>query len=134
VVCSHRVPRVPTGRSSSASAAQLGWLQNGSAVLSAPGQEWLHRGLSCPKSARLGLRRHLGGAGGRHVTGGILTANPAAYDALSHRFLFGSLFRPMSPTSRRTPTRSTQSTLLGLDSCYLSVWSTALMTGVKLAA
>ena len=77
------------------SPTQLGWLQNGCAVLSAPGQEWLHRGLSCPKSARLGLRRHLGGAGGRHVTGGILIANPAAYDALSHRFLFGSLFGPI---------------------------------------
>ena len=33
--------------------------------------------------------------GGRHVTGGILIANPAAYDALSHRFLFGSLFGPI---------------------------------------
>lgn len=50
----------------------------------------------CPAlSRRLGLRRHLGGAGGRHVTGGILIANPAAYDALSHRFLFGSLFGPI---------------------------------------
>jgi hypothetical protein len=29
----------------------VGWLQNGSAVLPAPAQEWLNRGLSCPKSA-----------------------------------------------------------------------------------
>jgi SAM-dependent methyltransferase len=40
--------------------------------------------------------RHRGGALDRRVPGGIVVANPGAYDALSHRLLFGSLLRPIA--------------------------------------
>jgi SAM-dependent methyltransferase len=40
--------------------------------------------------------RHRGGALDRRVPGGIVIANPGAYDALSHRLLFGSLFGPIA--------------------------------------
>jgi SAM-dependent methyltransferase len=40
--------------------------------------------------------RHRGGVLDRHVPGGIVIANPGAYDALSHRLLFGSLFGPIA--------------------------------------
>ena len=40
--------------------------------------------------------RHRGGAMGRSVPGGILIGDVAAYDALSHRFVLGSLFGPIA--------------------------------------
>jgi SAM-dependent methyltransferase len=42
------------------------------------------------------LLRHRGIDAGRRVPGGILIGDPGAYDALSHRFLFGSLFKPIA--------------------------------------
>ena len=38
------------------------------------------------------VRRHARGAMGKEVPGGILIGDAALYDALSHRFLLGSLF------------------------------------------
>jgi len=38
------------------------------------------------------VRRHTRGAMGKEVPGGILIGDAALYDALSHRFLLGSLF------------------------------------------
>ena len=38
------------------------------------------------------VRRHARGAMGKEVPGGILIGDAARYDALSHRFLLGSLF------------------------------------------
>jgi SAM-dependent methyltransferase len=43
-----------------------------------------------------GIRRHGAGGGGHFVAGGILVNNPGAYDAFSHRLLFGSLFGPIA--------------------------------------
>jgi 2-polyprenyl-3-methyl-5-hydroxy-6-metoxy-1,4-benzoquinol methylase len=40
--------------------------------------------------------RHRGGALDRRVPGGIVVANPGAYDALSQWLLFGSLFGPIA--------------------------------------
>jgi len=40
--------------------------------------------------------RHRGGAFDRRMPGGIVVANPGAYDALSHRLLLGSLFGPIA--------------------------------------
>jgi hypothetical protein len=43
-------------------------------------------------AAVIGVIRHLRGSHhGRQVRGGILVGDPAAYDALGHRFLLGSL-------------------------------------------
>lgn len=47
-------------------------------------------------AAAVAVVRHRVGALDRHVPGGIVVANPAAYDALSHRLLFGSLFGPVA--------------------------------------
>jgi SAM-dependent methyltransferase len=40
--------------------------------------------------------RHRGAAMGRTVSGGILIGDARAYDALSHRFLLGSLYGPIA--------------------------------------
>src|SRR5688500_7134080 len=45
-------------------------------------------------AAAIATARDRGGALDRRVPGGIVVANPGAYDALSHRLLFGSLFGP----------------------------------------
>jgi SAM-dependent methyltransferase len=42
------------------------------------------------------LLRHRGIDAGRRVPGGILIGDPRAYDALSHRLLFSSLFKPIA--------------------------------------
>jgi SAM-dependent methyltransferase len=47
-------------------------------------------------AAAIATARHRGGALDRRVPGGIVVANPGAYDALSHRLLFGSLFGPIA--------------------------------------
>jgi SAM-dependent methyltransferase len=44
----------------------------------------------------IALLRHRGIEGGRRVQGGILIGDPGAYDALSHRLLLGSLFKPIA--------------------------------------
>jgi SAM-dependent methyltransferase len=48
--------------------------------------------LAAAAAAALALVRHRRGAMGREVPGGILIHDAAAYDALSHRLLLGSLF------------------------------------------
>jgi SAM-dependent methyltransferase len=45
-------------------------------------------------AATVAVKRH--GGWGRRVPGGILIGNTAAYDALSHRLLLGSLFGPIA--------------------------------------
>jgi SAM-dependent methyltransferase len=47
-------------------------------------------------AAVIAVARHRGGVLDRRVLGGILVANPGAYDALSHRLLFRSLFGPIT--------------------------------------
>jgi hypothetical protein len=42
-------------------------------------------------AAVIGVIRLRGSHHGRQVRGGILVGDPAAYDALGHRFLLGSL-------------------------------------------
>ena len=47
-------------------------------------------------AAAIAVVRHRGGAIGRSVPGGILIGDVAAYDALSHRLVLGSLFGPIA--------------------------------------
>lgn len=53
-------------------------------------------GLAAAAAVAIAAARHRGGALDRHVPGGIVVAHPGAYDALSHRLLFRSLFGPIA--------------------------------------
>jgi SAM-dependent methyltransferase len=47
-------------------------------------------------AARIAALRHRAIETGRRVPGGILIVDPGAYDALTHRLLLGSLFKPIA--------------------------------------
>jgi SAM-dependent methyltransferase len=65
--------------------------------------------------------RHLVRSAGRRVPGGTLIANPDAYDAWSHRLLFGSLFGPISDDIARTAPAGSRILEVGSGPGHLAV-------------
>jgi SAM-dependent methyltransferase len=61
-----------------------------------PGTLAILLGAAAVCAAGIAVARHRGAARGRTVPGGTLIGDAAAYDALSHRFLLGSLFRSIA--------------------------------------
>jgi ubiquinone/menaquinone biosynthesis C-methylase UbiE len=65
--------------------------------------------------------RHLVRSAGMRVPGGMLIADPAKYDAWSHRLLFGSLFGPIAADIARNADPSTRVLEVGSGPGHLAI-------------